>query len=628
MFSQRAGGINKGLVLVFFVVCGFIVCSAAAGPAKPVVTDAVRDVFTGADYGNEPFEGYLGTRMRINLQKRLLKLNIDSILEPFIHRPSVQLWAGEHVGKFLHAACYAWKYGGDENIKKRIDDTVRRLISTQLPDGYLGTYLDKDRWTGWDVWTHKYNMIGLLTYYKMTGYEPALQACRKMGDLLCNTFGPGKRDIIKSGEHVGMAATSVLEPMVDLYRYTGEKRYLDFCEYIVKSWDQPNGPKILRALLRRNGNVYKTANGKAYEMLSNLAGLLELYRMTGKADYLRACELAWQDIMTYRHYIIGTTSWGEFFKGDYDLRPDGAYYWGDIYSGPSEGCVTVTWEQFNRQLLRLSGDAKYADELERIVYNALLGAQSPRNGSVCYFVPLVGRKRYGEVNHGIKPDICCCSSSVPRGIALIPEFMAGAINGKAAVILYNPAEHRLTVQGTQGRLGVTIKVEGDYPAEPNVSLTIRPDRQDEFTLLLLVPKWCTNFTAQLAGRDYHGNAGTFLGLKYRFKNEQKVLVQMEMPFVVVDAGKRNPDKVMAQRGPQVLAADENFPHLSKLPDNWIGEQLYIFEADSNNRHVRLAMVPFADAGQTLADYNVLADKSVFDVPGGKWRSIRKKPQGK
>jgi len=60
-----------------------------------------------------------------------------------------------------------------------------------------------------------------------------------------------------------MAATSVLEPMVNLYRFTGERKYLDFCEYLVRSWNQANGPKII-ASLNSTGSVFKAADAKAY----------------------------------------------------------------------------------------------------------------------------------------------------------------------------------------------------------------------------------------------------------------------------------------------------------------------------------------------------------------------------
>ena len=81
------------------------------------------------------------------------------------------------------------------------------LLKCQLDDGYLGTYLPPKYWTEWDVWSHKYDLIGLLTYVRYTGNTAPLAGCRKIGDLLCNTFGdgPGQRDIIEAGEHMGMA---------------------------------------------------------------------------------------------------------------------------------------------------------------------------------------------------------------------------------------------------------------------------------------------------------------------------------------------------------------------------------------------------------------------------------------
>ncbi len=162
------------------------------------------------------------------------------------------------------------------------------LIKTQEADGYLGTYTKDKRFglysgADWDVWVHKYNLIGLLTYHEYTGNEAALNSSRKIGDLLLNTFGPGKKSILSAGTHMGMAATSVLEPMVLLYRATGDEKYLDFAKYIVQSWDEPNGPKIIKTLTE-TGKVNKTANGKAYEMLSNLVGLCELGSRDGRGE--------------------------------------------------------------------------------------------------------------------------------------------------------------------------------------------------------------------------------------------------------------------------------------------------------------------------------------------------------
>ncbi len=132
---------------------------------------------------------------------------------------------------------------------------------------------------------------------------------------------PAKKSILAAGTHMGMAATSVLEPIVLLYRATGDERYLQFARYIVKSWDEPNGPKIIATLLTQK-QVNKTANGKAYEMLSNLVGLCELARATGDRALLEPVLNAWQDIVDKRLYLTGSASNGEHFQADYVL-PNG-----------------------------------------------------------------------------------------------------------------------------------------------------------------------------------------------------------------------------------------------------------------------------------------------------------------
>src|SRR5208282_1881816 len=150
----------------------------------------------------------------------------------------------------------------------------------------------------------------------------------------------------------------------------------------------------------------KTANAKAYEMLSNLVGLCELARATGDRSFVQPVLNAWQDIVSKRLYITGSASQGEHFHGDYDLpNQTGAHV--------AETCVTVTWIQLNLQLLRLTGDAKFANELEKTIYNHLAAAQNPRGDDWCYFTPLAGKKPYDS-------GITCCHSSGPRGMALAP----------------------------------------------------------------------------------------------------------------------------------------------------------------------------------------------------------------
>jgi hypothetical protein len=382
---------------------------AYAAPVPPKMQDVLEPLPPSA----VKIGGFLGQRFQNNATNRLLVVDEADLLAGFRNRPGRQAWIGEHVGKFLHAATLAWANNQDPKLREKIDRVASELIKTQEADGYLGTYAKDKRFglypnADWDVWVHKYNLIGLLTHYEYTGNATSLEACRKMGDLLINTFGPNKKSILAAGTHVGMASTSILEPIVLLYRTTGEEKYLEFAKYLVQSWDEPNGPKV-KSTLEATGKVNKTANGKAYEMLSNLVGLCELARQTGDKSLLEAPQKAWTDGVANQRYITGTLSHHEHFHADHELPHNNAANMG-------ETCVTTTWIQLNWQLLRLTGEAKYGDEIERAYYNHLAGAQLPDGSKWCYYTPLEGTKPYGNSTN-------CCLSSGPRAMALLPQMV-------------------------------------------------------------------------------------------------------------------------------------------------------------------------------------------------------------
>ncbi len=571
----------------------------AAQPAKsPVVPDKVPDQFAPAAFHGQRIEGILGERMRVNLEGRLLHVDEKALIDCFEHRPGPQDWAGEHAGKFLHAAANTWLYTDDVRLKTLMDRMARNLIAAQLPDGYLGTYTADKRWTSWDVWVHKYDLLGLVSYYQATGYQPALDASRKIGDLLVRTFGtgPGQRDIIASGTHVGMAATSVLEAMVNLYRFTGDVRYLNFCEYIVHSWEQPNGPKIIASLLS-TGSVFHTANAKGYEMMSNLVGLVELYRATGKAEYLKPAEIAWKDIVAHRLYVTGTTSASEHFQDDSVLP-------GEESSNVGEGCATVTFLQLTWQLLRSTGEPKYADMLEQTVYNALLGAQDASNGNICYFTPLDGKK-------SPTPGINCCVSSEPRGISMIPQLAWGRRGDGAAILFYVPGHVSLDTAAS----AVAIESRTQYPLDGAVELTVTPTKAARFPLYLRVPAWTAHYQASVGGRTYQGEPGSFLTIDREWTPGDLVKIAMDLTARVVPGGPSYPYSVAVARGPQYLVLEsavnrglvdmqaagprqaqvELTDASAQLPASWPGKQAYRMDGLVAGKARDLVLVPFADA---------------------------------
>jgi uncharacterized protein len=542
--------------------------------------------------------GMLGARIDANAKNRMLKVDENDMLDCFERRNMPhQDWQGEHVGKFLHAATLAWQNTGDPALKTKLDRVVTRLLKTQEADGYLGTYPTDKRWTSWDVWCHKYALIGLLTYYQYTNKRPpataiqqvfspaktpnatpdlsdrALNACVKIGDLLIRTFGdaPGQRDINKSGEHVGMAPDSVLEAIVLLYRATNDPRYRQFATYIVTHYDAPGGPAIL-ASLEKTRSVRKVANAKAYEMTSNFNGILELYRVTGNKRYLDDMLTAWQDIVANRLYITGSGSSYELYQDDFNL-PNGQK------ANICETCVTVTWEQMNLELLRLTGEARFADQLERSIYNHLLGAQKPTGDDWAYYTPLDGHKPYDSAT-------TCCHSSGPRGIALIPEIatMASRDNG-IVVNLYNsgtatfhlppvpfPATPGIAPGPMERAANVTIKQETNYPLDGKITLTVSPDNANKgrrFPLRLRVPAWSKPLSLTVNGQSVHlepSLGANYITLIRSWKQDDTVELMLDMPTKLVLGDHENAGKAAITVGPLVLALDGalNAAPLSRL----------------------------------------------------------------
>ena len=575
---------------------------------RVVIENEIKDKFTPAPFGNQVIGGYLGKRLDINLNKRLLEVDETELLSGYLNRPGKQNWVGEHIGKYLDAACNTWLYTHDSRLKVQLDRMLTILLNTQKDDGYLGTYTPEQYWTNWDVWAHKYNLVGLLAYYKSTGYLPALNAAKLIGDLLCRTFGenPGQMDIVTSGTHVGMASTSVLGPIVDLYRYTGDNKYLDFAHYIVTSYNHPDGPAIIRSILE-NGHVNQVANGKAYELLSNLVGIIKLYKLTGEKQLLTVVDIAWNDIVKNRLYITGTASSYELFRGDHELPAGSGDHMG-------EGCVTTTWFQLNYELFSLTSYSKYYDELEKSLYNHLSGSENPRSGCVSYYTPLQGSKPYSC-------GISCCLSSIPRGISMIPMINYGKISGAPTILLFDSQKiiDTLMSQSNQ-KIPIKIKAESCFPDSGNIVYTIISDSAAVFAINFRVPGWSNHYIASVDNVEYEGIPGTYLKIERNWIPGEKVFIRFSIPTILIPGGKNYPDRFALKRGPQVLSVDQtlnqytnidsltfNIPDSKSfllqnaqqiLPENWIGNQAYSYETENQHDKIRkVFFAPFSDVSQ-------------------------------
>jgi hypothetical protein len=401
---------------------------------------------------------------------------------------------------------------------------------------------------------------------------------------------------------------------------TGEPRYLDFCRYILRAWEQPDGPHIVSRLLALKG-VYQVGNGKAYEMLSCLNGALEYYRTTGDPQILKACLNAWQDVVANRLYITGAASSGELFHEDYDL-PNVA--------NVGETCVTVTWEQFNAQLLRLTGEARFAEQLEHVVLNQLFGAQKCDGTAWGYYVQMEGKKPYSA-----NLDGHCCLSSGPRGVSLLPTFVLSTDPQGVVVNLYEAG--KATLRLADGST-VTLSTETRYPADGLVRIQVEPQAERSFAVKLRIPSWCRSSTIRVNhdNVDVRQAADGYTVLNRLWKKGDLIELDLKLEPRLVLGDHLNEGKAALMFGPLVLAADEGLlgggrglllislgtADLASLrvtaepaPDSfksWPCAQVYRVRAVARHNSGTLKagdafevpLVPFADAGSQGDRYQV------------------------
>jgi DUF1680 family protein len=315
-------------------------------------------------------------------------------------------------------------------------------------------------------------------------------------------------------------------------------------------------------------------------------------------------------------YITGTSSDHERFKGDDMLMAENS-------SKMGEGCVTTTWIQFNLQLLNISGEQKYADELERSVYNHLLAAENPQTGCVSYYTALQGIKPY-RCDQGFS----CCLSSVPRAISLIPNMVWGRINNIFSILMYETGEVTDTILANDhSSLALKIKSTASFPLEGKVDYIITPSEIKMFALNFRVPGWSKNFVAKIDSETYNGTTGKFLKIERRWKPGDKLEISFDMPLQVIPGGISYPSKIAFKRGPQVLAVDHGLLNKTdslvnlqfvnddvmlldvkdKLPPDWSWKQGYSVELENNHQPEKVILVPFAEAGQKGDEVEVWID---------------------
>ncbi len=499
-----------------------------------------RDVLTPAAPQSVRIRGRLGEKLDLCVQNRLLAQDIEPLVAPYRNKTETggADWRCEYWGKWYTSLTLADAYQSTPATREKRDEAAAALIATADPDGYLGTRRPKYHLDGWDVWGRKYALLGLIADYDRTHDKAILQAARRQTDTLIAELGPGKTDIADVGEWNGLPASSVLEPVALVYERTGEKKYLDFAEYIVACWSRPSkrlpaGMRLVEDSLAGKRPSQMCAP-KAYEMMSCFEGLCELYRATGRPDYLQAAVKIADGIRQDEETLVGVGTSNEVWF-------DGATKQTGPVQKPMETCVTVTWMKFCDQLLRLTGDVRYADDMEKNLYNGLLGAMMPDGKWWSYFSGMMGPRVPSYVQHA-DAGLSCCVVNGPRALVLTPAWAFMQSADGPVINLYAPSIAKVG--------NVKLEITGDYPVSDKVEIRVSPDRNRTFTLTLRIPEWSAKTDLQVNGENIPVAPG-YAEIRRTWHPGDRVSLTFDMHGRVAESN----GQVALQRGPVVLSLD-------------------------------------------------------------------------
>ncbi len=292
------------------------------------------------------------------------------------------------VYKALEGMAYSLQNNPDPVLEAKCDEWIAKFAAAQEKDGYINTYytltgLDK-RWTEMDK--HEMYCAGHMieagvAYYNVTGKRNLLDVCIKMADHMMTQFGPGKRDWVPGHEEIELA-------LVKLYQATGEKKYLDFSEWLLdergKGLGANNGEPWDAAYHQDDKPVREMTGiaGHAVRAMYLYCGMADVAAYTGDQGYIDALNRLWDDVVLRNMYItggIGQSAHNEGFTEDYSLPNLTAY---------CETCASVGMVYWNWRMNQFTGDSKYVDVMERSMYNGALAGISLNGDRFFYVNPL------------------------------------------------------------------------------------------------------------------------------------------------------------------------------------------------------------------------------------------------
>ena len=514
-------------------------------------------------------------------------------------------WEDAWIYKWLESACYVYTQTRDPALLDKMDEVIAVVAKAQQPDGYIATQVTLRDYERFAFHHHHelYTMGHLLTaaciHHRITGKTNLLDVARRAADYVHSTYKDGDPMLANCPVN-----PSIIMGSVELYRTTGEKRYLDLANIIINNrgrkrgkigtteWGRPLGGTDLnqdRRPLRQATEVV----GHAVFYTYLYAGATDVYMETGDKSLLTALERLWHDLTEKKMYITGGVcpvhkglSSRSYDPGKRVIMNDSIHQAAGMpYDLPSataynETCGQIGNMMWNWRMLHVRPEARFADTMERTLYNSVLSGISVSGKGWSYTNPL---RWYGAEHELLSNDAhqrfdpgerhICCPTNLLRTVASMHGYLYSTSEEGLWVHHYGSNVLETTLLGGR-KLKLTQTTQ--YPWEGGVRLAI-----DEvidggaFSIMLRIPGWAKHAAVTVNGTsaEIETAAKSYAVLRRQWRKGDVIELSLPMPVRMMVSNPRieqTRNQVAVMRGPIVYCLES-----IDLPDNVAIEQVHL-----------------------------------------------------
>jgi DUF1680 family protein len=532
----------------------------------------------------------------LNKAGNLHNLKMAAGLETGIYRG--MNFSDETVYKWLEALGWELGRAPDEELQAIANEVISLVAAVQQPSGYLNSYYQvvepERKWSdldfGHELYCAGHLIQAAVAFKRALNDDRLLEVVRRLMDHIETMFGPGKKEAACGHPEIEMA-------LVELSRLTGEQRYLQLAQFFV---DQ-RGKKKMRGL-GANGPEYHQDHvavreaqgvaGHAVRQVYLATAIADLYMESGEQALLEASQRLWDDMTKGKMYItggIGSRYDGEAFGESYELPADQCY---------CETCAAIGSFFWNWRMLLISGESRYADLMERLLYNGILSSPGLDGAGFFYVNPLMLRNGHyvrlsanppEEHQSSGRPEwhsVACCPSNTMRLRASLSNYFATSNTSGIQIHQYSNME----ISHLLGEYNcIALKLETKYPWDGRVKIVVDKSSDEPWNLSLRIPGWCQSFSIRVNGEDINSSLQKgYMVIERMWKTGDVVDADFTMPAFLIEADPRIDSVrgcVAIQRGPLVYCLEEhdqqpgvnlsdvNIDPSTELTSQWQGDLL-------------------------------------------------------